>query len=1313
MSSFEPTDAQKPAIYDRGRDILVSASAGSGKTAVLVNRVIQELIDDDQLNIDQLLLLTFTRAAAKNMRQRIQQQLSADVQDPDFLSGEDPQRRQQVKKHLRSQINRVALADISTIDGFCQQIIKRYYYVIGLDPQYRMSTEAENQLLSDQVYQNLENQGMTGALAEISATEFKALASNFADPQSNVGEGLQDVVQAIYHKANAQAKPDEWLNDLADDYDFSAEQEVTASRYYQETLQPMFQGIINQAISDLKNAKDLTNSLGLDKPAEKMAKELSLLQDVLSQINHGTWDEIKAKADQPIFTRLPSSRGIDPEVKESYEDAKDRRSQAKDAFQDFSKNYFQLDNRQVVKLSQAAGQLVKNLIKLVKVFRQQYQQAKRQRQLLDFSDLEHYAYQILTDESPSGQAVLHDLQQHYREIMLDEYQDTNQLQDEIVARLHNPEYNHVFFVGDVKQSIYRFRQADPTLFLQKDKKFRDPANQEAETVNLAENFRSLKNILDFSNLIFSQIMSPRLGDVRYDEEAALKYKAMWYDPAKDPDKKAPAPTEVLIYDANASEVADDQDEKDLPANNSHENDKQSGELKMVAMRVRQLLDDPAEQIFDADTKSLRRIRPSDIAILERQHGINNDLMQEFNQLNIPIMVHDVKNYFKATEIRIMLSMLRVIDNPYQDIPLVAVLRSPMFAITDPELALIRLADRDHSYYDALQKFLQQDVKPGQTNSYGVDRDALQTKLAAFLDQLKEFQKTAARSSLVDLIWEIYETTGYLDYATAMPNGEQRRANLNALYERAKTYEDNGFRGLYQFVHFIERLQKQDQDLSVAPVEVDNNAVNVLTIHESKGLQFPIVIMVDSNRHFNTKDTSTRASFVLNPHQGQNGRPALGIQYIGPAPSANNEKTDDHTSSLLLKYQLPQYKSTMALQQQAELSEEMRLLYVALTRAEQRLIISGSVNETQRKRGLRLLWQSWQRAYESQETSISADQLLTSHSFLEWIGAALVRTGQIDPAKMGQDDDLPALKGLGSADFKLEVYDAQGVKETIESLNKNAQNSQMQSLGPAGLTPSQQASIKKVIELKYPYSTAEKTTAFQTVSAIRGLFSNQDPDDMQMGRLTFDRQAVRSEGRYQPDDDFAKPRFLVNKTAKPSSAIVGTATHLVFQKLDLHRGQVTIKDIQALINDLSSKKLIAEASIGQAINKAGIAAFYQTDLGQALLAHPDQVYREYPFSMLINGKLLFPGLAKENDGGPILVHGIIDGFLEEADGISLFDYKTDYLSRDNYYLRQELINRYQGQVNLYARALSSWTGKPVKHRYLYFVSTRELYEITGD
>lgn len=1312
MSSFQPTAAQRPAIYDRHRDILVSASAGSGKTAVLVNRVIQELIDNDQLYVDQLLLLTFTRAAAKNMRERIRKALEAS-QQPDFMKDEPAAKRNHAIKRLKPQINRLAMTDISTIDGFCQRLIKRYYYVIGLDPQYRMSNDVEQQLLKDQVYNQLENQGMGGQLTTVTKEQFVQLAANFADPTSNVGEGLQEVVEALYEKSDAQANPDQWLDQLDRDYDFPTDQDVTASHYYRDTLQPLFTETLQQAIDDMTRAVKIATDLGFEDQAGQMSQEQAQLQTIQQQLKTANWDKLQVLVKADIFKRLPSvSRNADADDKERYKDAQALRKEAKDVANQLAKDYFQLDNRQMIKLSQDAGQLVKQLIQVVKEFRRQYQQAKQNRQVLDYSDLEHYAYQILTNTSVTGQAVLHDLQQHYHEILVDEYQDTNQLQDAIVNRLHDQSVNNLFLVGDVKQSIYGFRQADPTLFQHKQDRFDQAADEQAETVNLAENFRSLKNVIDFTNLIFTQVMSKQLGDVDYDQAAKLRYAAKWYDQKKDSKGKAPAATEVLIYDANADSQTDDG--KVLPT--THEDDKQSGEIRMAALRIRQLLDDENEQVYDEEHNEMRRIRPGDIAILERQRGINNQLLQEFSQLNIPVTVHDVKNYFQATEVRIMLSVLRLIDNPYQDIPLVAVLRSPIVAVSDPELALIRLADRDHTYYDAIQKFLKQHPTSKQVNSYGVNRERLVDKLSKFMDQLAKWQRFAARRPLVDLIWQIYETTGYMDYVTAMPNGEQRRANLHALYERAKVYEDSGLKGLYQFIHFIERMQKQNQDLGVAPMETDDNTVNVLTIHESKGLQFPIVFLVDSNRSFNTRDVSTMARFVINPHQaGQNNQdhPSLGIQYIGPAPAADDENSDSDSSPLLLKYILPQYKSAMNLQKQAGLAEEMRLLYVALTRAKQRLIITGSVNESQGKRGLHQLWQKWLQIGQGSQTKLPVEQLLNNKSFLQWIGSALIRTGKIDPATMGEEGEkIDSLKGLPNADFKLQVYDADKLSQMIDQLNQQptAKGDLLQ--GPS-LSIDEQEKIAKVIKMQYPHMTAEKTTAFQTVSAIRGLFNNQDPDDARMGRLTFDQQQVRSEGQYRVDDDFARPQFMASNEEKPPASVVGTATHLVFQKLDLHRGRVTLADINELIDSLTKKKLIPSAAVANAIDRAGIAAFYQTKLGQALLSHPGQVHREQPFSMLMDGQRLFKGLEKEKDDGHILIHGIIDGFLIEDDGISLFDYKTDWLTRNDYYRRQELINRYQGQVNLYATALSSWMDKAIKHRYLYFVKTHELYEITGE
>lgn len=435
--------------------------------------------------------------------------------------------------------------------------------------------------------------------------------------------------------------------------------------------------------------------------------------------------------------------------------------------------------------------------------------------------------------------------------MVDEYQDTNRLQESILMRLTNRDQHNLFMVGDVKQSIYRFRQADPSLFLAKYQHYRQD-DQADEAIVLGENFRSMSNVTSFTNLLFAQLMGADVGEINYDEDAHLKYAATDYDT---PDNQ-PRPTEILLYDANADQAAIQQNAA------LHEDDKLAGELRMVGLRIKQLVEN-GDQLFDRQTGKMRPLTYGDIVLLERTKSINNTLMAEFSKLDIPLTVHDVESYFQASEVRVMMALLRLIDNPQQDIPLVAVLRSPLVGLTTDELALIRLQNRTANYYTALQDFRQnyvghQLVSADLLTGTGDSVKQLYDKVSRFLDQLATFRQTAQQQSLVDLIWQIYNTTGYLDYVGAMPGGAQRQANLHAFYQRAHDYEQSSFKGLYQFIRFIEKMQEHDKDLGVAPTQLAQNTVNVMTIHGSKGLQFPVVFLVDATHGFNQQSTKKTA-----------------------------------------------------------------------------------------------------------------------------------------------------------------------------------------------------------------------------------------------------------------------------------------------------------------------------------------------------------------------------------------------------------------------------------------------------------------------
>ncbi|HIX35340.1 MAG TPA: helicase-exonuclease AddAB subunit AddA [Candidatus Limosilactobacillus merdigallinarum] len=1271
MDVNDMTTAQQSAVKERNKDILVSASAGSGKTAVLVERVIGLLQDNPDLNIDSMLLVTFTNEAAKNMRERIRKRL---------LKSDNPQ--------LRRQVNRVAIANISTIHSFCEQVIKRYYYVIGLDPQYRLLTDdTEQHLLKERIFQNLQEY-FFGQESEQQA--FVDLSRNFVDAKSNVGEGLADVVEKLYNEANAQPRPEEWLDNLVNNYELPQDGEWTKSHFYVHQLQPILKRRLLQDQADLQTNVDNAPSLDDEKKSKIINDDYQLVDQILKAISDGTtWDELRSLISKDDFQRMSG-----PKSSEEYQAIKTRRDAVKKDLDDLHKSYFMYSNEQMSKVTKAAQTMVRELVKVTIRYRRDYQDAKLQRHLLDFSDLEHYAYQILTADSDAGKAVRKQLQQHFKEILVDEYQDTNRLQDELLNQLHNPQFNHMFMVGDVKQSIYRFRQADPTLFLEKGQRF---AGDEAQNtmIYLADNFRSMQGVVDFTNLIFTQLMDKEVGQMDYDQDAQLKYGAEWYTDADQP------ATEVMIYDANAADDHQSDDTKKAYVQRPEGPDKLSGEIWMVGMRIRQMLDN-GEKIYDLNTHQMRPIKPSDIVLLERNKEANPKIIAQFERLNIPVMVHDSKNFFKATEIRTIVSLLKIIDNPLQDIPLVAVLRSPIVGLNEPEMAFLRIHDRYDDFYHAVQSFVNNKKKlPLKVVTDDVDQIALFNKLFKFLNDLHEYQRIAQQEGLVKLIWHIYQQTGFLDYVGIMQGGAQRQANLHALYKRAKAYENSSFKGLYQFVHFIDWMQKQDEDLGEAPVQWADDAVNVMTIHGSKGLEFPIVFLINSNKGFNNQDVTS--NLIINPNQG------IGLKLIGQSSLIDSEASDQLT--LPTQYDLPQRSIITDSLKRENRAEEMRLLYVALTRAEQRLVITGSVNENNRYGNLKRSWQSWEKALQSDTLALGAQYRLNAKSMLDWIIACLVRTPQFKPSTIDQKFDQDSRYGgqFINTTFTMSLYDANAVDERLASLDSKRGQQKMAAVNDHKLTALERNFIHQVINLNYQHKAAVATTPYQSVSAIRGLFVNQDPDDRSMAKLTYDDGRPKTSGKYI-DTDFGQPQFM-NTDSRLSAAEIGTATHLVFQKLNVENGQVDINMVRKTISDLRAQKLIASDHLAEAINAEGVANFYATDLGRRILEDPRQLYREHPFSMLMDGKDIFSGLAKTD--GPVLIHGIIDGYLVEKDGITLFDYKTDHLRLNDQSGFSRLVKKYAGQVNLYARALVSQTGMPVTKRCLYFVQTGQLYELQGE
>ncbi|WP_242362955.1 helicase-exonuclease AddAB subunit AddA [Limosilactobacillus antri] len=1386
MADFKPTPAQQQAISDRDRNIIVSASAGSGKTAVLVNRAVA-LIKEGRATVDRMLLVTFTDAAAKNMRDKIRQRLQ-----------EVAQAEPRLRDLMNEQVNRLAVADISTIHAFCLKLIKRYYFLIGLDPQFRLLTDdTERLLLQEDVLRQVNEQFYAVADEESdNAASFGQLVLNFSSDRDD--QGLNDLVLKLMEIANAQPNPEQWLAQLPTSYQLNGP--VLASTFYRDQLRPLVLQQLAQLQHDFAELAQRADQEGLSKAREVLADDQAVLtrlqaaldpanldgdqlQAILGGVTFGsfsgrpqkgaagydefkvlnqernqlkkkwpavaatvadketalarldqfsarfqelrdraaaaqldgktlasldkdlqqftqarrllvpdTWNAVRAIIRGAKFRTMAGKPKGDPVAAEVYATLTASRQALKKQLTGIQDSYFAYDEDQFQEISHQSQRLLTKLSQVTVAFRRAYQQVKLSRHVLEFSDLEHYAYQILTPptDQPDWQELVANLQRHYQEIMVDEYQDTNRLQEAILTRLTNPDQHNLFMVGDVKQSIYRFRQADPSLFLHKYRRYQQPGVGD-EAIVLGENFRSMSNVTDFTNLLFAQLMGADVGEIEYDQAAHLKYAATYYETADN----QPQPTEVMLYDANADRDAI----KESP--DQHEDDKLAGELKMVGMRIKQMVANE-ERIFDPATKQLRPVNYGDIVLLERTKSINNTLMKEFSKLEIPLTVHDVESYFQATEVRVMMALLRLIDNPHQDIPLVAVLRSPLVGLSTKELAFIRLQNRTADYYGALQSFKSNYanadrhlIKPELLNATATDDQpdpvaALYDKVSHFLDQLATFRQTAQQQSLVDLIWQIYNETGYLDYVGAMPGGAQRQANLHAFYQRAHDYEQSSFKGLYQFIRFIEKMQEHDKDLGVAPTQLVKNTVNVMTIHGSKGLQFPIVFLIDATHGFNQQ--ATRDTAVVDAVN------KVGIEYID----------QEH-----VRYDTPQRQAIINAVQQGERAEDLRVLYVALTRAEQRLVITGSFNEENRRQNLASAWARWQKAFQSPAILLGPQLRVTARSFMDWIGLALARSAafrakQVAPAGMELDEsamaDYQHYQSLFTGQrFTVASYTAADVAQQLAGLQ--AQQAAPVVTDQTAIDQQELARIKQLLGARYPYPVATKTTAYQSVTDVKRLF--EYPDNAVEAQWDYEQQQreKQAQGIYF-NQHFAEPAFIKQADEQPAATTIGTATHLVFQKLPLTAGPVTPASVQAEVQRLVDQGLLTPA-VAAKINVTGVAGFFQTAVGQQILAAPEHYHREEPFAMVMNGAELFKEI-KTSNNEQVLLHGIIDGYLETPTGIILVDYKTDHL-RPGFGVA-EIVARYRGQLNLYQEALSLMKPLPVVQKGLYLVESEQFITI---
>lgn len=1294
MSEPRWTVEQEAAIKTRDCNLLVAAAAGAGKTAVLVERIIQMITSSkDSFDIDNLLIVTFTNAAAAEMRERISGAVSKALE-------ENPE-----SNKLRRQLTLLNKASITTIHSFCLEVIRSNFQKISIDPGFRIADETEALLLKLEILQEL----FEDMYEETdSKQEFFDLLECYSGNRDD--QPLQNMVLNLYDFIQSSPRPEEWLKETTDKLKCYAIQDIADTEWGKELINSAYlelQGlkkIMERALAVIETDPELESYYEV---FQNEAAEIDKLLELCITEKPAKWDTLYGKLNNFCFEKLPRAGKECNPAQRDY--VKDLRDSVKKRIGDLSKKVIGSDTEDIRKDLQIIYPLMKCLSDLVREFSARYSALKNTKAIVDFNDLEHLCLEILTVHDEKGQIWPSDIalsyRQRFREIMVDEYQDSNDVQETIIRMISRADEGtpNVFMVGDVKQSIYRFRQAKPELFQEKYESYPEIIWQEGNIskeklsqaakdsfkILLSKNFRSRKEIVDAVNFIFRQIMSKNVGELNYTEKEALNSGADY--PLPD-NPKAVTGGEVeihllqtMLYDNDIKEKTDSssdddsQSTQDLDESIVEESeipDNIQGEARLAARRIRELMQPDQEgrvfHVMDKESKKYRRVEYRDIVVLLRTtRNWAEIFMEEFASQGIPAFADTGSGFFKSIEIRVILSLLQIIDNSFQDIPLLSVLRSPIVSLSTDELAELRLAERKVPLFDALQTLAKTGTSP------------LAEKLRGFVEDLERWRDMSVYMSIDQLLWQLYEETGYYSAVGAMPAGQQRQANLRILFERARQFEETSFKGLFNFIYFIDKLKTGKGDLGSARILGEkDNVVRLMSIHKSKGLEFPVVILAGCGKKFNLQDMNKN---ILLHYQ------------LGFGPDVVDYR------SRMAYPSIPKLAIREKIRRET-MSEEMRILYVALTRAKEKLILTGTVKEAPK------VLAKWAKCSDG-ESKLPDYEMIKANNYLDWIGPAVLRHNAFrelsayykinETSRYLEDPSIWQLKIWSKSEFANgeeqeekagnEFFDwLQELSELCEDQPREADrftSSVAEYPDDAGSPESQHGDclIKEItrrLSWDYPFGKLVQVPVKITVTELKRRFENVTEE---AGLLVESAESIPLL--------IKKPLFLQAQKGL-SAAEAGTVMHFVMQHLDPKDNNIEGQIARMVAKDM----LTVEQS--RAIKTERIREFLTSDLGRRMLASPI-VYKETPFNIEISCREIFQELNNESyDRETVLLQGVIDCYFEEADGIVLVDYKTDYVTDGK---EEAIKERYRRQIFYYARALEVLTGKQVKEKYIYLFS----------
>ncbi len=1188
MSKTKWTKEQKQAIYEKGQNILVAAAAGSGKTAVLVERIIEKVLHDN-VDIDKLLVVTFTNAAASEMRERV---LDAIYKKLD----EEPD-----NELLYRQITLLNKASICTIDSFCLEVVRNNFYQLeNLSPNFRIADTTEIELLKQDVIEEIFEKKY-----EEEDKDFIKLINTYTSYRDDTP--LKELALNIYNYIQSNPFPEKWLHEKIEMFNIkdNLEEDFSKTVWGKELLKQ----IEDEVIYSIKSLEDIEKKLYLEPELEKFYQTIRDDIEKLEVLkrNLDNWDKTYEIAKDLSFVRWPAKK-VESELKE---EAKGLRDNVKKNINKILDEILICNSNQANTEIYNMYDILVKLENLINEFGNEFDKAKRERNIVDFHDIEHFALKILIDENEEPTEVAKKYQEKYEEIAIDEYQDSNLVQEYILTSVSNGK--NIFMVGDVKQSIYKFRQAMPELFLSKYKGYKNKEDNKEEKglkIQLFKNFRSRENVLKFTNLIFQDIMSNELGDIDYDEGEYLNLGASY------PEEKQDLNTQIHIID-----VKDEEEEQENLEEIDERIEDVELEARFVANKIKELKESNFK-IWDGKKEEYRDIKYKDIVILLRSTSSLAPIYeQELLNLEIPVFSDSSQEYLDSIEIQTIMSLLKIIDNPMQDIALVTVLRSYIGKFTDDELVKIRLSDKYDNFYTCMQKAL-----------VDVDKN-LKEKIENFFNMLDGWRKEQEYLSLDELIWKLYTDTGFYNYVGLMPNGDLRQANLKMLFQKAKQYEDANFKGLYNFINFIDKLKLSSGDMNSAKIIGENDdVVRIMSIHKSKGLEFPVVFLSSVGKQFNLTDLNKNV--LLHQEMG------IGVKYIDYDKQIQYDTLNKSA-----------IKNKILLE---TLSEEMRVLYVALTRAKEKLYITGISKDYEKE--LEKIKSNVER-YPKENGKINSILLKKYKRYLDWI--LLVY-------------NYENKETIGKSNIELEVHKKQ---ELLHSFNKvdTKKIDVIKELEKVEINKEKLKKLEELLNYEYPNKIDIIIPTKTAVTTLKDLKSNN----------------IVEENR-----TLEKPKFL-NETKEeiitPSKR--GTIMHLCMQHLD-EKVNYDLEKVQNLIEELRAKEIITTKE-AESINKNKILEFTKSKIWNEL-KEAKEIQREKPFYINVPANTIYEEKTNEN----ILVQGIIDlYYIDKNNDLNLVDYKTDYVEKGN---ENSLIAKYKNQLELYKKALEESLKKEVKNTYIYSV-----------